>query len=295
MRIFSTGWSNGFDGPGRRWVVYLKGCNFRCKWCANPESLLVDPQILFYPERGANPQTACPYGAVSKERPWKLDRTICRTCSDRPCINKWHNRCFELAGRDITPKKILTEVRRIKGLFGKSGGITFGGGEALLQLDELLETAALLQGECHRAVETNASSENFEHVLDAFDLLITDLKCVSDSTALKWIGAKAGRSVNNILTAASSGIDMTIRVPLVKGFNDGPKELGLIKEVLKDAKARNGNINIEVLRMHHIGRPKYKALDMVYNMKDTAEPSEKETLKFIDMLKQENINAQLVS
>ena len=88
---------------------------------------------------------------------------------------------------------------------------------------------------------------------------------------------------------------MTIRTPLVKGFNDSPKELGLIKEVLKDAKARNGNINVEVLRMHHIGRPKYKALDMTYNMKDTAEPSEKETLKFIDMLKKENINAQLVS
>jgi pyruvate-formate lyase-activating enzyme len=65
--------------------------------------------------------------------------------------------------------------------------------------------------------------------------------------------------------------------------------------VLKDAKARNGNINIEVLRMHHIGRPKYKALDMVYNMKDTAEPSEKEALEFVDTLKNENIHAQLVS
>ena len=51
MNIFGQGWSEGFDGPGRRWVVYLKGCNLRCRWCASPEGLAVEPQLLFYGAR----------------------------------------------------------------------------------------------------------------------------------------------------------------------------------------------------------------------------------------------------
>ena len=51
MRIFDSGYSNDFDGPGTRLVFYLKGCNFRCDWCGAPESLSAEPQTLHYPER----------------------------------------------------------------------------------------------------------------------------------------------------------------------------------------------------------------------------------------------------
>ena len=51
MRIFDSGYSNGFDGPGTRLVFYLKGCNFRCDWCGAPEGLSAEPQTLRYPDR----------------------------------------------------------------------------------------------------------------------------------------------------------------------------------------------------------------------------------------------------
>ena len=51
MRIFDSGYSSGFDGPGTRLVFYLKGCNFRCDWCGAPEGLSAEPQTLHYPDR----------------------------------------------------------------------------------------------------------------------------------------------------------------------------------------------------------------------------------------------------
>lgn len=39
MRIFKKGFNYSQDGPGNRLVYHLQGCNFRCKWCANPESM----------------------------------------------------------------------------------------------------------------------------------------------------------------------------------------------------------------------------------------------------------------
>lgn len=53
MRIFNTGYSTDFDGPGTRLIYYLKGCNFRCDWCGAPESISPETQILRYPDRTA--------------------------------------------------------------------------------------------------------------------------------------------------------------------------------------------------------------------------------------------------
>ena len=52
MLIFSKGWSVDRDGPGQRLVFYLKGCNMRCLWCANPEGISPLPRTLYYPGRG---------------------------------------------------------------------------------------------------------------------------------------------------------------------------------------------------------------------------------------------------
>jgi len=35
------------DGPGTRTVVFLKGCSLRCKWCGNPESIRIKPELSY--------------------------------------------------------------------------------------------------------------------------------------------------------------------------------------------------------------------------------------------------------
>lgn len=39
MRILQKGFNYSQDGPGNRLVYHTQGCNFRCKWCSNPESM----------------------------------------------------------------------------------------------------------------------------------------------------------------------------------------------------------------------------------------------------------------
>ena len=85
MLIFADGWSEGFDGTGRRWVLYLKGCNMRCRWCTNPEGMNTVPEMLFYPARGREPEQACPWGAVRKEAgQYHLERGICDMRGTKP-------------------------------------------------------------------------------------------------------------------------------------------------------------------------------------------------------------------
>ena len=91
MNIFAKGWSHGFDGPGRRFVYYLKGCNFHCLWCGNPESIAAEPEMMFYPDKSRFASQSCAHEAVKGA---ELDRATCRTCGDRACIDRWRDPSF---------------------------------------------------------------------------------------------------------------------------------------------------------------------------------------------------------
>lgn len=250
MRIFAQGWSHGFDGPGRRFVYYLKGCNFRCLWCGNPESIAAEPEILFYPARSAFAAASCPFGAVAET---ELDRRKCRKCDDQPCVNRWHDRAFEICGRDISVAAIVAEVESRRTLFGDDGGVTFSGGEPTLQMDALLEAARELKARgIHLTVETNASSPRFAELAEVFDLIIADLKCVTPELHRRLTGSDNRLVLENL----KSPLKKVIRIPLIEELNFTAAEQQEMIAFLKQAKPER----VELLRLHQLGLPKYEAL-----------------------------------
>jgi pyruvate formate lyase activating enzyme len=290
MRIFATGFSEGFDGPGRRLVVYLKGCNLKCRWCANPESIHFEKEILFYANRDIAFPEVCRFGAISESG--SLNRAWCKKCTEHSCVHLWKHKAFELAGEDVSPGWVLDQALRAKPFFGSNGGVTFGGGEATLQMDELLETLKLLKtNEIHTAIETNASSEWFSELLDCVDWLICDLKCADAVRHKTWTGMDNETILHNIRLAAERRKQLVVRIPLVPGVNDDESEKKRITEFL--IKIGHAGFTVEILRLHHIGKCKYDALGLKYPMDGVPEPTIEDARYYADELNERGLCARL--
>ena len=286
MRIFARGWSDGFDGPGRRLVYYLKGCNLRCTWCGNPESIAAMPEMLFYPERSAFAAESCPHGAVRDEI---LDRRVCARCTDHACTDRWSDPAFERVGEEISLEALLAQVEERRPLFGPSGGgVTFSGGEPTLQMDALLAAAdALRERGISVAVETNASSPRFRKLEGRVDTLICDLKAVDSDLHVRMTGVDNQRILANL----ASGLAMTVRVPLIRELNFEPAERERIGRFLAGVRPER----VGLLLLHRLGRPKYEALGMAWTAEDLTPPDRDEVEAFRLVLERAGLVAEILN
>ncbi len=249
LRVLSTGFSLGVDGPGLRLVVYLKGCNLKCPWCAAPESWRPEPEVLFYPDRADDPASVpslCPHGAVVFDG-LVLTRSIdvCLSCVGRECLESGHP-SFELVGSTMSITELVTLADRYRPFIGSNGGVTIGGGEPTLQFHELLSLLASLKSAgFHTAVETNGTHPDLPSLFELIDLLYIDLK-QPDPSAYDGSGV-----LSNVRSRFESGLGMVVRIPLVDGFNAD----ALFGPVL----ASIGPLNVEVLPYHQRGNAKWLA------------------------------------
>ncbi|MGI5851378.1 MAG: glycyl-radical enzyme activating protein, partial [Caldicoprobacterales bacterium] len=147
------------DGPGIRTTVFFKGCNLSCKWCHNPETLSLTPQLLVYPDKcmgcGAC-MKVCPKGALQVvEGKITLDRELCDNCGE--CTKVCFSGALEMAGMETSVADMMCEIEQDMAYYNRSGGgVTLSGGEVLLQPDlarELLK--ACKEKGIETAIETN--------------------------------------------------------------------------------------------------------------------------------------------
>lgn len=281
MKIFARGWSEGFDGPGRRLVFYLKGCNLRCLWCGNPESITAEDQLMYDPRKSEQTWLSCPAGAVSGNQ---INRKVCHQCSGKECVNLWRDRAFTWCGEDIDINRLLEMVRERQSMFGTSGGVTFSGGEPTLQMEALLEASAALRAQgIHVALETNATSSVLVSVARCFDLVIADLKCINPQLH-RQITGKDNRLILENLSQRIAGV---IRIPLIDEINFNAAERALLHTFLVDIKPPR----IELIRLHHMGAVKYDALGMEYPASGWHPPEIGQVNNFARELRRAGLNA----
>ena len=250
-RIFDLVRASYVDGPGIRTTVFFKGCNLSCAWCHNPESQAPEPQMMFY----KNKCTGC--GKCKEKCPNAL--SSCDLCGK--CTLYCSKDAREICGREYTVEQVYTEIIKDKTLYAASGGgVTFSGGECMLQIDFLEELLKKCKANgIHTAVDTagHLPYSYFERILPYVDLFLYDVKCFDAKLHRRYTGVSNERILENLKKLFSADAPLWIRIPIVGGVNDREEELVKIKDFLN---ASGKPRKIELLPYHRLGEHKYGAL-----------------------------------
>lgn len=261
------------DGKGIRTVVFLKGCNLRCRWCANPESQAFNKEVIFNPNLCINCgkcTNICKQKAISLVEGYGYitDSNLCTGCGE--CVDGCLNNARTLAGTDYTVDQLITEVMKDEEYFRMSGGgVTFSGGEPLLyssfikacinRLKEIGITAL---------VETcgHVALENIEIAASLADYIFYDIKHMDSKKHEKLTGKDNSLILSNLewLSENYDG-ELSVRYPYIPGCNDDRESIEKFMNYIKGLK----NIKeVVFLPYHRLGLPKYKGLGRSYAMGD---------------------------
>jgi pyruvate formate lyase activating enzyme len=177
-----------------------------------------------------------------------------------------------IAGRWISVSELLEEIDKDRVFIDRSGGgVTFSGGEPLLQHDFLGEAlAACRAAGIHTAVET--SGFGTAYALDTAataDLVLFDLKILDDERHRQYTGVSNRIILNNFVRLAARHTAVRVRMPLVPGINDDVENLQAIGRFA----AVHGVTGIDLLPYHSGGEAKYERLGRVYALPGLAPPS----------------------
>lgn len=218
------------DGPGIRTTVFFKGCPLNCAWCHNPECIDPKPQTLFYPERCIG----------------------CKMC-EKGCFSG----AKVTAGKEMTADEIFSVILQDKDYYKNSGGVTFSGGEPLIYNEMLRSLIAMCkEKQIGTAIETSLYLFD-EEILSSVDLVMADFKLFDEALHERYTGVKNGVIKENFKALDKLGVPFIVRTPVIPGVNDTPREIGAIRDFIKDF----SNLSAyELLPYHPLGVSKSAAL-----------------------------------
>jgi pyruvate formate lyase activating enzyme len=231
------------DGPGIRTTVFFKGCLAHCWWCHNPESQSSEIQ------------------SVTKKS--KLDDMIFEE--------------KETVGRSITVDELFTEINKDAIYFDESGGgVTFSGGEPLMQPEFLQSILKLCkEANIHTTLDTTGycSPEIMKSIFKYVDLFLYDLKIIDDKMHQKYTGLSNNQILQNLKFLQSKKKNIIIRFPVIPAVTDTEDN---INQIIGFLQANNGIHEINILPFHRIANHKYVRFQIENKMNKTTEPSKAE-------------------
>lgn len=214
------------DGPGIRFVVFMKGCPLRCQYCHNPDT-------------------------------------------------------WDMAGaKEMAVDEIVKNVLKYRSYYGDKGGITFSGGEPLMQIDFVIEVFKKLKAySIHTCIDTSGFSFNpsdsecvakHEELIKYTDLVLLDIKHIDSDKHKNITGQGNERTLAFAKFLSERGVKMWIRHVLVSSLTDFDEDLQNLSEFISSLKTVE---KVEVLPYHSMGKPKYDNLGIDYPLKDEVRPS----------------------
>jgi len=258
------------DGPGIRTTVFLKGCPLRCRWCHNPEGLSREPQVQFFAEEcigclrcgGARTLAmaeTCPTGAL------------------------------KVVGKVYDSGQLLEKVLADRDFYGTDGGVTFSGGECLLQADFVAEMLELLKQEkISTAIDTCGFVpwESLKKTLGLCDLYLYDVKCADSQLHKKYTGQGNGRILENLRKLSDRGARIWIRIPVIPDVNDKEAEMASIAEILSSVR---GIEKVTLIAYHTLGKSKYATLGLMPAFNTTKSISQTRLEEFAHLFRARHI------
>jgi len=227
------------DGPGIRSSIFLKGCPLSCWWCHNPESRAKGAQKLDFDFKGS--------------------RSL---------------------GWETSAEELLEAVEKDRMFYEESGGgVTFTGGEPLLQADFLVEAAQLFKAaDLHLTLDTTgyASSKVFQKAVQWIDLVLFDLKMMDEQKHFKYTGVSNKPILENLEYLVSQNKEVYIRFPMIPGINDDQENLTNMCEYLLKFQTIQ---RIHLLPYHKIAAGKYHQLGFENKMDGIGEPNDAKVQK----------------
>lgn len=266
------------DGPGIRTVVFLKGCHLRCRWCSNPESQLIKPEISYSKEKCINCKecvNSCEQKAISiisckniNNEQIIINRNKCNSCGK--CANICPSKAITIYGELKSYKDVVDIVEKDMDFYSKSqGGLTISGGEPLLQSEftkSILKESKLRR--IHTAIETCGYGKwsDLKEIANFLDYIIFDIKSMNDKKHKEYTGLSNKIILDNFIKLCEEfpNTKKLVRTPVIPGFNDTINDIQNIRTFIKEKE----NIKHELLPYHRLGKIKYENLGREYLMGD---------------------------
>ena len=259
------------DGPGIRTTVFFKGCPLSCWWCHNPESICFDKEPVF------NDKLCIDCKRCDRNDKYDLSHVCDKKVDVCPTA------ALTIAGSEYTVDELMKEILKDKIFYKHSkGGITFSGGEPLMQHEFLIEVLKACKSE---GLDTSLDTTGYvkwdtlKAVSEFVDLFLYDLKFFDDTQHQKYTGVSNKLILENLKHLSDMGKKIYIRIPVIPNINDTDESIKATCEFISNLDIKQVNL----LPYHDIAKGKYNNLQKEYKLDALPVPSDKtmEALKAV--------------